>query len=224
MKNYLVIQLARFGDLIQTKRLLATLCAREGAVVHLCIDKSLQPLAHLVYPDVVIHPITAHGTGLNGPEAMRAMLVDNRKAFAKLKSFDFDTVYNLNFSGLNFRLAALFDSENVQGYGWHEGQEIIGLWPSMAMRWSSFRKIAINLVDFWAGYCPDMIAPELVNPKAQAKGGGIGVVLAGRESRRSLPVDILAKITTTLGSSSKTDKIVLLGGKAEQAEIGRAHV
>ena len=99
MKNYLVIQLARFGDLIQTKRLLATLCAREDAVVHLCIDKSMQPLTRLVYPDVTIHPITAHGTGLSGPEAMRAMLVDNRKAFAELKSIDFETIYNLNFSG-----------------------------------------------------------------------------------------------------------------------------
>jgi len=217
MKNYLIIQLARFGDLIQTKRLLATLCARDDATVHLCVDKSLQQLARLVYPDVVIHPVTAHGTGLSNSEAMRSMLVDNRKAFDKLKSIDFETIYNLNFSGLNFRLAALFDPETVEGYGWNNGQEMIGLWPSMAMRWSSFRRIAINLVDFWAGYCPDMISPESVNPEAKAKGSGIGVVLAGRESRRSLPADILAKATATLGSSSKTDRIVLLGGKSEAA-------
>lgn len=217
MKNYLVIQLARFGDLIQTKRLLATLHARNNSVVHLCIDRSLESLARLVYPDVVIHAITAHGTGLSGPEATLAMLVDNRKTFAELSSIDFDTVYNLNFSGLNFRLAGLFDYSKVEGYSWHEGQEILGLWPSMAMRWSKFRKIAINLVDFWAGYCPDMIAPELVNPKAQPKGGGIGVVLAGRESRRSLPVDVLAKIIGTLGQAHKTQRIILLGGHSEYA-------
>jgi hypothetical protein len=149
------------------------------------------------------------------------MLVDNRKSFAKLKSFDFETIYNLNFSSLNFRLAALFNPEKIQGYAWQEGQEVIGLWPSMAMRWSNSRKIAINLVDFWAGYCPDMIAPELVNPKAQAKGGGIGVVLAGRESRRSLPVDILSKIITTIGNSNKTDKVMLLGGESEWS-VGQA--
>ncbi|MBI9078218.1 MAG: glycosyltransferase family 9 protein [Pseudodesulfovibrio sp.] len=217
MKNYLVIQLARFGDLMQTKRLLATLCARKDAVVHLCIDNSLQSLAYKIYPQVVIHPVAAHGTGLNRSEAMRAMLQDNRKAFARLKSIDFETIYNLNFSGLNFRMAGLFDPEKTKGYSWQNGQEIVGLWPSMAMRWSKFRRIAINLVDFWAGYCPDMIAPESVNPAAQGKGGGIGVVLAGRESRRSLPANILAKITATLGNSGKVDRIVLLGGKSEQA-------
>lgn len=217
MKNYLVIQLARFGDLIQTKRLLATLCAREKATVHLCLDASLEPLARLVYPGVVLHPITAHGTGLSGSEAMRAMLIGNRTAFAELASIDFETVYNLNFSPLNFRLAGLFEPDSVEGYAWHNGQEIIGLWPSMAMRWSGFRRLAINLVDFWGGYCRDMIAPDMVNPAATSKGGGIGVVLAGRESRRSLPADILAKLTETLAATEKAGRIVLLGGQAEHA-------
>lgn len=214
MKHYLVIQLARFGDLIQTKRLLASLCAKDASV-HLCVDTSLAPLARLVYPDVVLHPIVAHGTGLSGAEAIRTMLVDNRHAFAELKTIDFDTVYNLNFSGLNFRLAALFDPDRVKGYAWHNGQEIIGLWASMAMRWSESRRIGINLMDFWAGYCKDMISPNKVNPLATSKGNGIGVVLAGRESRRSLPVDIISHIISTLVSSHKADAIYLLGGNAE---------
>ena len=217
MKHYLVIQLARFGDLIQTKRLLATLCARESASVHLCVDTSLEPLARLIYPDVTIHAIAAHGTGLSGAEAVRAMLVDNRRTFAQIKSMDFETVYNLNFSGLNFRLAALFDPGRVEGYAWHNGQEVIGQWPAMAMRWSQSRRIGINLMDFWAGYCPDMIDPAVVNPVASPKGGGIGVVLAGRESRRSLPVETLARITATAANSLKSDNIYLLGGNAERA-------
>ena len=217
MKNYLVIQLARFGDLIQTKRLLATLFARPDAVVHLCLDASLAPLARLVYPEAVLHPVTAHGTGLSGSEAALRMLLDNRNAFAELKSIDFETVYNLNFSGLNFRLAALFDPERVEGYSWRNGQEITGRWPAMAMRWSGYRRLGMNLVDFWAGYCPDMIAPALVNPEAAPKGGGIGVVLAGRESRRSLPAPLLARITATLAGARKAGRIVLLGGQAERA-------
>ena len=217
MKHYLVIQLARFGDLIQTKRLLASLCAKEGAFVHLCVDASLESLARLVYPDVTVHPIAAHGTGLHGTEAINAMLVDNRRAFVELKAIDFDTIYNLNFSPLNFRLAALFNPDRVEGYSWNNGQEIVGLWPTMAMRWSEQRRIGINLVDFWAGYCPDMIKPEDVNPIAEPKGGGIGVVLAGRESRRSLPLDILSQITSTVVSSHKADTVYLLGGNAEIA-------
>lgn len=215
MKHYLIIQLARFGDLIQTKRLISTLCAREDATVHLCVDVSLEALAKLVYPSITTHSIVAHGTGLCGAEALQAMLVDNRKTFSNLKDIDFETVYNLNFSPLNFRVAALFDSEIIEGYSWQNGQEIIGLWPSMAMRWSDFRRIGINLVDFWAGYCPDMIRPEEVNPAALPKGGGVGVVLAGRESRRSLPVDILSTIVSTTVNSRKADKVYLLGGQSE---------
>lgn len=217
MKNYLVIQLARFGDLIQTKRLVATLCARENATVHLCLDKSLEPLARLVFPDLILHPITAHGTGLNSTEAIRTMLINNRTAFAKLSSVDFETIYNLNFSPLNFRLAGLFTPDSVEGYAWRNGQEIVGLWPSMAMRWSGFRRLAINLVDFWAGYCRDTISPNDVNPVATPNGGGIGIVLAGRESRRSLPVEILARTAETLARTEKTQQIFLLGGQTEHA-------
>ena len=215
MKHYLVIQLARFGDLIQTKRLLTTLCARPDATVHLCVDISLEPLARLVYPDVEVHPVMAHGTGLSGDKAALKVLMDNRKIFDALAAMDFENVYNLNFSGLNFRLAALFDADRVKGYAWKNGQEITGIWPSMAMRWTNFRRIGINLVDFWAGYCPDMIAPDTVNPSASPKGGGIGVVLAGRESRRSLPAPLLARMTATLAGTRATDKLYLLGGQSE---------
>jgi ADP-heptose:LPS heptosyltransferase len=217
MKNYLVIQLARFGDLIQTKRLLGTLAARPEATVHLCLDASLVPLARLVYPGVVLHPITAHGTGLSDGQASLRMLLDNRSVFAELAALDFETAYNLNFSGLNFRLAALFDPERVEGYSWRNGQEITGRWPAMAMRWSGFRRLGMNLVDFWSAYCPDMLPAPAVNPDATPKGGGIGVVLAGRESRRSLPAPLLAQITATLAGSRKAGRVVLLGGQAEHA-------
>jgi len=215
MQHYLVIQLARFGDLIQTKRLLATLCARPDAAVHLCVDTSLEALARLVYPDVEVHPVMAHGTGLNGREAALRMLTDNRITFDALASMDFETVYNLNFSGLNFRLAALFNPDRVQGYAWKDGQEVTTTWPAMAMRWTNHRRIGMNLVDFWAGYCPDRIAPGAVNPEATPGGGGIGVVLAGRESRRSLPAPLLARMTATMAGTRASDRIVLLGGPSE---------
>lgn len=217
MKHYLVIQLARFGDLIQTKRLLATLCARENAAVHLCVDNSLQSLAQIVYPEVTIHGVTAHGTGGGGQDAARSVLLDNRHAFSTLTSLNFETIYNLNFSPLNFRLAALFDSDKVEGYAWKNGQEIIRTWPAMAMRWSDYRRVSINLVDFWAGYCSDMIAPDKVNPVASPNGGGIGVVLAGRESRRSLPVEVLSNLVSTMAQTSGANHIQLLGGPNEAA-------
>lgn len=220
MKHYLVIQLARFGDLVQTKRLVATLAARPDSRVHLCLDRSLEPLARLVYPDAILHPVTAHGTGLDGPKAVRAMLVDNRRAFADMRAVGFERVYNLNFSGLNFRLAALFDPDTVEGYAWKDGQELIAPWAAMAMRWSDHRRLSINLVDFWAAYCPDAIAPQRVNPPASGRddgqGGKLGVVLAGRESRRSLPVEVLARVVGTVARARGAGRVVLLGGPGER--------
>lgn len=40
---------------------------------------------------------------------------------------------------------------------------------------------------------PNPVAPSAVNPCATPKGGGLGVVLAGRMARRSIPADLLAK-------------------------------
>jgi ADP-heptose:LPS heptosyltransferase len=217
MKNYLVIQLARFGDLVQTKRLIKTLLARPEATVHLCLDASLAPLARLIYPDAILHPIMAHSAGTYDGNAFLKMLDNNWRAFAELAQLDFAAIYNLNFSGLNFRLAALFEPEKVEGYAWRNGQEVIGHWPAMAMRWSGFRRLGINLVDFWGAYCPDMLPPGQVNPEATPKGGGIGVVLAGRETRRSLPAPLLSRIAATLAGSRKAQRLVLLGGRTEQA-------
>lgn len=216
MKNYLVIQIARFGDLIQTKRLVRTLQSRADGTVHLCIDRSLKRLAELVYPDTVIHDIAAHGTGLKPEEVLRVMLVENRVTFNALRELDFDEVYNLNFSPLNFRLAALFAPEIVHGYRWENGQEMISTWAQMAMRWARQRRIGINLVDFWGFYCMDAIPATEVNPVASGKGNGIGVVLAGRESRRSLPSTVLADIAAAASKSSGNSRIHLLGSASER--------
>ncbi|CCH47951.1 glycosyltransferase family 9 protein [Pseudodesulfovibrio piezophilus] len=214
MEQILIIQLARFGDLLQTKRLIVSLCAQKKQV-HLCLDSSLEALARLIYPNVILHPVAAHGTGHKDQSRFHSVFLTNRRAFEKLKSIPFEAVFNLNFSGLNFRLAALFDPDIVHGYSWKNGQEIIGVWPSMGMRWSETRRLGLNLVDFWAGYLRHKVAPEDVNPTAEPRGGGLGVVLAGRESRRSLPVPVLAAIIQTLVVSSSYDSIQLLGGSQE---------
>jgi len=216
MKHYLVIQLARFGDLIQTKRLIATLVARGDGHVHLCLDHSLAPLASLVYPELELHSIAAHRTGVSREQAYFAMLNGNRKTFARLKALKFDEVYNLNFSPLNFRIAALFDPATVRGHFWDNGQEVSSQWARMAMQWSRWRKLSINLVDFWAYYCRDAVAPEKVNPEASPHGENIGIVLSGRESRRSIPLDLLAEYTTAIARINKSAKILLLGSHTEQ--------
>lgn len=226
MEHVLVIQLARFGDLVQTKRLLASLAARPGTRVHLCLDASLVPLARLVYPDVALHPLAAHGTGLTGAgtrAVLQAMLGDNRRTFAELSAIDFNEIYNLNFSPLNFQAASLFDPDRVRGFSWTNGQERRGSWPSLAMRWSSGRRLGLNLVDFWAHLCPDPVAPRSVNPSARPAGGGLGVVLAGRESRRSLPPEVLARLAAARFLELGHGEVLLLGSRAEAGAARAVH-
>ncbi len=217
MSASLVIQLARFGDLVQTKRLLLSLVREPDSQVHLCLDESLAPLARLLYPAVVLHPITAHGTALaklpRGEQA-RLLLTKNVPAFRELAGMSFDRVYNLNFSPLNFRLAALFDPALVRGHVWKDGQEIVGQWARLAMRWSSMRRLGLNIADFWAWHHPAPVAADEVNFVATGKGGGLGVVLAGRESRRSLPPKILAGLVTAL-LDLRGGGLTLLGSKSE---------
>jgi len=213
--RHLVIQLARFGDLVQTKRLMLTLLAE--AEVHLCLDASLAPLARLLYPDAILHPVVAHGTALAklpAAEQALALLGTNARVFSELAAMPFDRVYNLNFSPLNFRVASLFDPALVRGHVWENGQEIVGQWARIAMRWSSMRRIGLNIADFWAWHHPAPMAPELVNPPGQGRGGGLGVVLAGRESRRSLPAKELAALVAGL-LDIHGGRLTLLGSAGE---------
>ena len=105
---FLVIQLARFGDLIQTGRLVSSLQSRGD--VHLLVDRSLADLARLVYPGVTVHGLAAHGT--HGPDILPRVHDDLEVVAGTL----FHRVYNLNFSGMNFALAAMFPARAVRGY------------------------------------------------------------------------------------------------------------
>lgn len=217
----LVIQLARFGDLVQTKRLLLSLLAEPEAEVHLCLDQSLAGLAARLYPKAILHPVTAHGTALAAlppQEQARALLSANVPAFRELAGLDVKRVYNLNFSPLNFRVASLFEPGTVRGHMWRHGQEEVGQWARLAMRWSSMRRIGLNIADFWAWHHLAPLAPDKVNPPAKGRGGGLGVVLAGRESRRSLPPKELAGLVSALLETHpalREGPITLLGSGAE---------
>jgi len=218
MPRSLVIQLARFGDLVQTRRLMRSLLTEPGET-HLCLDESLGPLARLLYPEAILHPVVAHGTALAKlppAEQARALLGTNVPAFKALRELGFDRVYNLNFSPLNFRVAGLFDPAVVRGHVWQDGQEAVGQWARLAMRWSSMRRIGLNIADFWAWHHPAPVSPEAVNPPAAGRGGGLGVGMAGRESRRSLPPKVLAGLTAGL-LDLHGGRMTLLGSASEAA-------
>lgn len=218
MAHHLVIQLARFGDVVQTKRLLLSLAAVPGDVVHLAVDASLAPLARKVYPFAVVHALRAHAAQ-GGPTTV---LAANREAFAALAAVPFASVYNLNFSGMSMAVAGLFDPDAVRGYVRRKGQVIHPPWMRMAFRWMGNRRMApVNLVDFWAYLHPAPVRPATVNPPAatdtkNAK-GKIAVVAAGREARRSLPAQVLAPLVESAFTARGGPEIIILGSNAERS-------
>ncbi len=212
MKDFLVLQLARFGDLVQTKRLIKSLQTRGR--VHLCIDTSLKDLAYLLYPDVIVHPICAHH-GKYGEQSFNAHIY---KSIQSLTSVDFCAVYNLNHTAMTRALVRLFPPEKVCGYRMEGGQLLVSPWIQKAFRWTRHRMTSpLNLVDFWAYFDPLPCVPQQVNPVAKGQGRGIGVVLAGQESRRSLPPTLLAQILRIYFEAHGGAPVYLLGSTAEEA-------
>ncbi len=191
MSTYLVIQLARFGDIIQTKRLIRGLQAGPGAEVHLAVDASLVALAELIYPNVQIHGLPVHGL----KPIPERMLRESRPVFKQWQQAGFERIFNLNHSGFNHVLAGLFAPEQMVGYCWRQGQITRGAWPETAFRLTRRRSVnPLNLMDYWGYFLRPALDPGEVNPETAAKGGGIGVALAGRHARRSLPVPVLSPI------------------------------
>ena len=214
MTTYLVIQLARFGDLLQTKRLLLSLAAETDSRVHLLVDHSLKPLARQVYPGIEVHSIQAHG---GGRRADAVLLAELAACSGEIVDICPDQVINLNFSGLNVSLASLFSPEIVRGYRVQGGQWLKDSWAERGFRLAADRRISpLNLVDLWAGYASCPCTPKKVNPRATARGAGVGIVLAGRHARRSLPTETLALLAGAALEKVGHGPIFLFGTRAEQ--------
>ncbi|GAB6060144.1 glycosyltransferase family 9 protein [Desulfonatronum parangueonense] len=213
MNRYLVIQLARFGDIVQTKRLIRGLCADQENEVHLAVDAGLADLAGLLYPDVRIHGLPVHGSRFDPHVLLRTC----RTIFADWKGADFHRVFNCNHGGCNHVLAGLFAPEQVIGYHWHHGQTLRGPWPETVFRLSANRLAnPLNLMDYWGHFLQPALAPELVNPPARPRGGGLGVVMAGRHARRSLPIPVLGRLVQAAAAGSD-GPIHLLGTQVEHS-------
>lgn len=249
MASSLVIQAARFGDLVQTRRLLLNLATRGD--VHLLVDRSLALLASLIYPFARVHALDFHCSQSELDDG-RALLEINRIVFAELRSLGFDRIYNLNFSPATAAICRLFDPETVIGHRPGPGGcALRSAWVRLAFRLGSRRRLnPLNLVDYWGNFAwqdlletcdqktfsqdkrnlgllspfhihPGLASsssdlPDLACPKAMPGGQGLGVVLAGRVARRSLPVPLLAAIVQTAGKMLQARQIRLFGTAGEQ--------
>lgn len=210
MDDYLILQAARLGDLIQTKRLVKSL-SRKGQV-HLAVDRDLAPLAQLLYPAAIIHGVNFHGSDVD--------LRQTRQAFAELSAISFSQIYNCNFSGLTSAVCRLFDENKIIGYrpAHHsDGGSYLSPWARIAFRIARNRSAtSINLADFWGWFTPGPVKADTVNPSARGGGRGLGVALAGRAPRRSLPPEIMAEVVRTVFFALDGPEVRLFGTALEK--------
>lgn len=211
MKKILIIQAARFGDLLQTHRLVKSLSARHEA--HLAVDYSFVPLAKLLYPVATIHGIPFHSAAEEGN--LSSIMTD----FASLQKIDFYKIFNCNYSAFAVNLCRLFPEKKIIGLrpGCYSGGDILrSPWARLVFRLTKNRKITpLNLVDYWGWFSEHPVPGWCVNPEANPGGKNLGIVVAGQETRRSLPPDVLANIIITTANIIKPEKIFLLGTKNE---------
>lgn len=211
MDKALIIQAARFGDLMQTRRLILSL--EKHYQTHILLDKSLADLARLIYPHARIHPFSFHGI----PDLTE--LRENMRICGELLNESFRQIFNCNFSPLTAAVCRLFPEELVRGYRPakdSDGGIERSPWIRLNFRMSAMRAAApINLVDLWGWFTDAPEKPQIVNPPAMPRGGGIGLALSGREARRSLPPEILASILRVVVGVRGASPIKLFGGKSE---------
>jgi ADP-heptose:LPS heptosyltransferase len=220
MHRTLVAQLARFGDLVQTKRLLLSVAAREDCEAHLCVDSSLVGLARRLYPFAVVHGIPAHKASAGDAATV---FREARTCFQGLRAQEFHKVILTNYSPLSFALAGLFEPEQLVGYSRPKGQPMKGKWASLAFNLMHDRRFApLNLMDLWAFLHPRPVPPERVNPIPRHAGSGrVGIVMAGRESRRSLPPRELAACVQAIFQARGGPTLVCIGSRSERVLVHR---
>ena len=217
MRHVLVIQLARFGDIVQSKRLLLSLAADDSTRVHFCVDATLAPLAKKLYPFVELHTLRAHSSTAAEVFSVAA------ETFAAFEKAQFERIYLLNYSPLSFALASLFEAEQVFGYARIHGQPMRGPWALITFNLMHDRRFApLNLVDLWAHLHSKPLGPEKVNPIPRSPGSQrIGIVMAGRESRRSLPPAVLATCVQAVFQARGGPELVCIGSSNERPLVRR---
>ncbi len=141
------------------------------------------------------------------------------ETFSCLKSQNFSRIYNCNYSRLTSAVCRIFDNDKLIGYRpAHCSQDGIlrSGWARLAFRLASKRRwTLIKSCGFLGLVCRSAIAGKYIKPCCQRRREGLGVVVSGREERRSLPPDVLAQVTSVIFNLSGCKYIKLFGSNSE---------
>ncbi len=223
MQKNLIIQLARFGDILQSRRLIKSLS--QDADVALCVDKTQERLARHAYPDIEIIPLSAFHAQKD------TIFTETRKTFEYLQNENFDTVYTMNSTGLSYAISSLFDPSQVRGYLFKNGQELRSEWVRFAFKYMQNRfQSPLHIMDYWAFLADNPIKAEDVNPSAydamvkwqESKGHfKVGIVLSGQNARRSVPLASMMQIIRIFAQRFDKVDFVLLGTSAKEVALAQ---
>ncbi len=227
MQKKLIFQIARFGDIAQTRRLIKSLMFDiDGSKneICLCVDKIYEKTAAFFYPDIEIIGLHAYNAQLSD------VIHENRKIFASIKAKNFDEIYTLNYAQLTYSILKLFDEEKIRGYILSNSQESRSAWYDLSFKFMTNREQSpLHVSDHWAFLSDNPIKASEVNPSAEEKmllwqeGKGefeVAIILAGQDLRRSVPPKDLAMIVHIL--ANRFDKVVFrLLGTAKEETLAR---
>ncbi len=223
MEKNLIIQLARFGDILQSRRLIKSV-QQEGDVA-LCVDKTQERLARHAYPDIEIIPLSAFHADKS------AILAETQKTFEYIQNEKYNTVYTMNSTGLSYAMASLFDPSQVRGYIFKNGAELRSEWVRFAFKYMQNRfQSPLHIMDYWGFLADKPIKAENVNPSAydamvkwqESKGHfKVGIVLSGQNARRSVPLASMMQIIRILAQRFDKVDFILLGTSANEVALAK---
>lgn len=150
----LVIQLARMGDLMQTRPLLARLRAADAdGTVGLAVPEELAPLAEMIPEvDAVIPVPQSVGSGRNLAERWSEV----KKALGPILGTEWDETHVLNDAPVA-RLLARLAGGVARGFAPDGEGGVKPDWPMRLFRLAAVHRRAagLHLADFWAALAPD---------------------------------------------------------------------
>jgi len=236
----LVIQLARFGDFLQTTPLLSALRAQNPkARISVLVDKGRTELAEK-NPDIdeVLSVDLARLAGMARSEITLSEKIESIQAAVKsLKTERYGLVINLNYSRVAALLANLIDAEKNTGprYGSDRKQLTPSPWAGFILNLMTNRRlIRFNLVDLLTVYAEGEIKPSgslayPLSPEDLRLGAElltqqegqilIGFQLGSRHFSRQWPLENFTQLGAQLMTKRKA-RLVLLG-TGEEERLGR---
>lgn len=252
MEKLLVIQLAKFGDLLQSSPLMARLkSARPNAEITIMVDSRLTGVAGMnphtdkVFPvDLIKLKSIADDAGC----PILEKLIKMKKMIGDLAQMKFDYTINLNTSRISCLLANLADSGKRLGPSIQEDRKSLNgsFWSDFIMSVMTQRRFnRFNLVDLYSLYADVFNAPSatprglifpvtdsdrtagrrLIRSHEQygsADGPLIGFQLGSGNISRQWPPDYFSKLASMLINDLNA-RIVLTGVNSER-HLGNAFI